>query len=345
MAKNAPLSITGVGLISPHGIGAEPLLDGSPVTPESGFISAPVDVAQYLGSKGLRHVDRTSRLAMISAMVAAKSAKLDLSAVGDTSGVVLSSAFGSYASQLNFNMTALEKGFVGVNPAQFPNTVMNSPAGQVSIRLGITGLNTTISTGNTGVLDAMAYGADMIRAGRVEAVLAGGVEAPCETLARLFHHIDWLGDDCLLAEGASFFVMEPQAKARERGAESLALVNQPAAYFDPADFSAALKQAIKLALGNASLNASAIDALITASDGLLTVHDMEAAVLSDMFGEQVQRIDILPHTGCCYSALSGMQIGAAFNALNDGARNVLVCATNPEGQSAACVLQQPGGGA
>ena len=65
------------------------------------------------------------------------------------------------------------------NPALFPNTVINSPASQVSIWNNIQGFNTTIATGFTSSIDAMSYAYDFLRLERVKLVFAGSVEEMC----------------------------------------------------------------------------------------------------------------------------------------------------------------------
>ena len=95
-------------------------------------------------------------------------------------GVSIGATFGSLHSISQFDRDGLIEGPKYVNPSHFPNTVINSPASQVSIRFMIKGFNTTISTGFCASLDAVAYASDFIRLNRADIVLAGGVEELCE---------------------------------------------------------------------------------------------------------------------------------------------------------------------
>jgi 3-oxoacyl-[acyl-carrier-protein] synthase II len=61
----------------------------------------------------------------------------------------------------------------------FANTVINAAAGQAAIWHNLRGLNSTIATGATSGLQAIAYAADLIRRGRATALLAGGAEEIC----------------------------------------------------------------------------------------------------------------------------------------------------------------------
>src|SRR5207245_10097832 len=63
-----------------------------------------------------------------------------------------------------------------VNPMEFPNTVINSPAGQAAIKHKLRGVNSTISAGLVSGLYAIHYASEFLRFGRATALLAGGVE-------------------------------------------------------------------------------------------------------------------------------------------------------------------------
>jgi 3-oxoacyl-(acyl-carrier-protein) synthase len=72
-----------------------------------------------------------------------------------------------------------EVGRVGaalVNPGLFPYTVMNAAAGIAAIELGCEGPNITLNHGPASALDAVAYAADLLDAGRARLVFAGGFE-------------------------------------------------------------------------------------------------------------------------------------------------------------------------
>jgi 3-oxoacyl-[acyl-carrier-protein] synthase II len=72
-------------------------------------------------------------------------------------GVSIGTTFGSLHSISQFDRSGLIEGPRAVNPSRFPNTVINSPASQVSIRFKIKGFNTTLSTGFCASLDAISY--------------------------------------------------------------------------------------------------------------------------------------------------------------------------------------------
>ena len=177
-------------------------------------------------------------------------------------------------------------------PPHFPNTVINSPASQVSIRFKIKGFNTTISTGFCAGLDAVSYAADFIRLGRADVVLAGGVEEFCEETFLGFYKLGCLSgmdgadplccpfdtrrNGTILSEGAAVLILEEENHARQRGSDIYALIAGYGNAFDTKaemDFShkgIGLQQAINLALKEAFLAPERIDYIASCANSTRT---------------------------------------------------------------------------
>src|SRR3989338_2336620 len=185
--------ITGVGVVAPNGSGKEEywnncregvsgiqeisLFDATPYRCQVAGQVRAIEAERHLGRKGLRTLDRTTLLSLVAAKLALDDARINLEQADlDAMGVVLGSTMGSVRSISSFDVEAVRDGPRYVNPALFPNTVINSPASQVSIRFGIRGLNSTISAGFSSSLCAIEYAVDMLRLGRSRCLLAGGVE-------------------------------------------------------------------------------------------------------------------------------------------------------------------------
>src|SRR5262249_43731077 len=64
-------------------------------------------------------------------------------------------------------------------PFEFANSVINAAAGQAAIWHGLRGVNSTVAAGEASGLLAIAQAAELVRAGRADALLAGGVEELC----------------------------------------------------------------------------------------------------------------------------------------------------------------------
>lgn len=214
--------ITGWSAISARGTGAgahraayadpasvpPPTGVGEPV-PTAARVAAHFDVTEALGPKGTSSMDRCSGLAVATAADLLTSAE----GVGrDSTGVVLGTTSGSAQTQFDFTRESLTRTKpYRVNPALMPFALMNSAAGQVAIRHGLTGPNTTIAGGRLSGLSTLRYGARLLATGRADAVLCGAVEeyGPAR---------QWLADQRSpacgarpLGEGGAILLLEPPA--------------------------------------------------------------------------------------------------------------------------------------
>src|SRR4030095_16240948 len=193
--------------------------------------------APFIGTKGVRHHDRTALLLACAAKLALEDAGIpgtEPRVRDDQSGIAVGSTYGSIGSIAAFDLEALREGPSYVNPMEFPNTVLNAPASRVSILLGVTGPNATISTGETSALEALGYATDFLRLGRAGAMLAGGAFGLGEDVYRGFGGTGALSgtrggeelcapfdrrrNGLVLGEGSCLLFLEPLPRARARGA-------------------------------------------------------------------------------------------------------------------------------
>lgn len=189
---------------------------------------------QWLGSKGLRVLDRSARLLCVAAHMALESSGLSQqrSAEGDADlGLVCGTMFGSVHSIASFDWSGLLDGPNLVNPMEFPNTVINSPAGQAAIKHRLRGVNSTISAGLVSGLYAIHYAMEFLRFGRAQALLAGGVEELCEESylsckkSGITSPQDRIRpfapdrDGTVLGEGSALLVLETEEAAIRRAAK------------------------------------------------------------------------------------------------------------------------------
>jgi 3-oxoacyl-[acyl-carrier-protein] synthase II len=350
--------VTGIGVLSPIGIGRESFVEGLLLgrTGFSGislFDTAPYSVrtageirdfdpVRFLGKKGLRTLDRSTRLLSTASVLALEDAGLSVTE-GNTrsTGVAVGTTFGSLHSISQFDRDGLIEGPRYVNPSFFPNTVINSPASQVSIRLKIKGFNTTISTGFCSGLDALSYAADFISLGRAEMVLAGAVEELCEETFRGFHDLGWLSggggseplscpfdarrDGIVLSEGATVLVLEDLGHALERGADILAVVRGCGNCFEPsADRSfkhggMGLINAMKAALEAASCAPEDVGLVSAGANSTKGLDRMEANVLKEVFGQRPVPVSAIKSMlGESFSAGGGLSLAAAACAIKEG---------------------------
>jgi len=351
--------ITGVGILASNGKGKEEfwqsLKSGTsgikPVTlfdtneyavKKAGEISD-FNPKQYLGPKGHRSLDRSTKLLLSAAKLAIDDSKITITDQNtDDIGVSVGTTLGSLKSIAEFDEVTLKEGPRYTNPALFPNTVINSPASQVSIWNNIQGFNTTISTGFTASLDAMQYAYDFIKMDRAKLVLAGGVEELCLQTFFGFYALKFLsgsvpGQEMIncpfdkrrngiaFGEGASLLAMEDMVHAKKRRAKILAEVKGFGYYFDPFRINkynpqgTGVKQAIRNCLKDAGLKPNQIDYICANANSTQQADKIETDAIKDVFGEKAYKIpvsSIKSMTGECFSVSGAFAATAAVGVLN-----------------------------
>ena len=366
--------ITGIGVVAPNGIGKKDFWDHSfagtgGIRKISLFETtsyrchyageiADFQPAGYLGAKGLRNLDRTTLLSLVAAKLALEDAGMQPEqAHAARVGVVLGSTMGSVHSISEFDKEGLREGPRYVNPAQFPNTVINSPASQVAIRFGLRGLNATIATGFTAGLDAMGYALDMLKLGRASALLVGGVEELCLQTFLGFYKLGLLmtsvngsaapfgQEGTLLGEGAAFFLVETREAALARGATIYGSVLGYASEFHPDSmfrYDAEAKSAtvaLMQAFESAGIAPQAIAHICSSANGTKICDRMEHAAINRVFGPTPPPITAVKTLiGESFSAGGALQIALALGLLQQGTSRVAVTSVGPMGNSSAIIL-------
>lgn len=355
--------ITGIGILASNGIGTEAfwkaLREGKPgIRPVTLFDTSSMRSKQageitdfkaevYLGDKGIRTFDRATKLVLSAAKLALDDAGFKYPLDEELSlrtGVSLGSTLGSVWSISEFDKEGLREGPRAVNPALFPNTVINAPASQISIRYNIKGFNTTISTGFAASLDAIDYAANFIKLYDYDVVLAGGVEELCLQTFLGFHKIGHLAgsragkqeincpfdkrrNGIVLGEGSCLLVLEELEHARIRGANIYAEVLGYGTSFDPESrniynprASGAMK-AMKFALDDAKLKADDIDYICASANSTLDCDVMETRAVRGALGARADKVpvsSIKSMIGDTFSAGGAMNVAASVGAVKEG---------------------------
>ncbi|WP_156727254.1 beta-ketoacyl synthase N-terminal-like domain-containing protein [Streptomyces apocyni] len=220
--------ITAWSAVSPFGIGHSAFAEGMRerrttvaelgpehgTTPEgTGCVVPSFDIRQVLGKKGTRSMDRVTGLT-----VTAVGALLDdgdrnrAVGTGPRAAFALGTTTGSAQSMMDFTRDSLtsEQPFF-VDPARFPNTVMNCAAGQSAIWYKLQGPNATIAGGRTAGLHALNYSRRLLSTGRAGTVLCGAAEEFSQARAWLEHHAADGESAGPLGEGCAVLLIEPDA--------------------------------------------------------------------------------------------------------------------------------------
>ena len=223
-----PRAVTGLGVVSAIGIGREPFfralrdpvpLADAPRRPIESFDASAYpdaivaealnfDPTRYLGDKGLRTLDRLTKMLVVAARLAMVDAgfKKDgmwVQSSPERVGICCSNAYGSLEAITELDRVAKLEDARYINPAKFPNTVSNSASGYASIWEDLRALNVSVSDGNCGALDAVACADIYLDTVRAEALLVGGAEAMSEALYLAFCRLGAIRKGARLGEGAA----------------------------------------------------------------------------------------------------------------------------------------------
>lgn len=173
----------------------------------------------------------------------------------------------------------------------------------------VTGPVMTISTACASGATSLGIAADLLRAGTVSAVLAGGVDILCRFVMQGFNRMRSLTRDkvrpfdrrrsgLLLGEGAGLVVLERASTARQRGISPLALLRGHASCADGSHISApdtagrGLEHTIRLAMQNAEVTPEHID-FISAHGTATPQNDrVETSVFKKVLGSRAYAIPV-----------------------------------------------------
>jgi 3-oxoacyl-[acyl-carrier-protein] synthase II len=140
----------------------------------------PFEAQGYVGERNLRPLDRTSRLLVVAAQLALADSGWGEAARSEHEvGLVLGTVFCSVRTIAEFDRRGLRLGPAHASPFDFANSVINAAAGQAAIWHRLRGVSSTVAAGEASGLLAIAQAAELVRAGRSAAVLAGGAEELC----------------------------------------------------------------------------------------------------------------------------------------------------------------------
>jgi beta-ketoacyl-acyl-carrier-protein synthase II len=251
------VAVTGLGAVTPLGLDAVSTWEAA-VAGRSGvaFIESfdasefPVRIAAevkgfepeaVVGPKDARRLERN----VVLAVAAAREAWADAGVEGvdpARAGVLVGSAIGGIVGVLAQNDVLAERGPSRVSPWFLPNVLVDSASGQIAIDLGLRGPNyAPVSACATGS-HAVGEGAETIRRGDADVVLAGGTEACMhpvilagfcamrglvaeeEDPTRASRPFDATRAGFVMGEGACVLVLEELERARARGARVYAEV-------------------------------------------------------------------------------------------------------------------------
>lgn len=350
------VAITGLGVLCPVGVGVratwDALLAGrSGVARIAQFDPSPYpvqiagevkgfDPAELGSPKEVRRMDRCTQLALAAARQALDDAGMDAGTLDpETTGIVVGSAAGGFQTLLEQHQVFLDRGPRRLSPFFIQHMLVDSPAGQLAIALGLRGPNMAVVSACATGTQAIGEAAMLIQRGDADVMLAGGTEAPVHplilsgfavmrALARNNEQPERAScpftldrDGFVLSEGAGIVVLERMDRAIARGATIYAEVAGSAATNDAYDMAelpedgAMAGRCMARAIKRAGLQPEDID-YINAHGTSTPLNDKaETVAIKRVFGEHAHRLAV-----SSTKSMTGHMMGAS------GAVETVICA-------------------
>ncbi|GIW41055.1 MAG: 3-oxoacyl-[acyl-carrier-protein] synthase 2 [Candidatus Binatia bacterium] len=256
MSLGRRVVVTGMGLVTPLGVGVEPnwqaLLEGrSGVGPITRFDASdfPVRIAaevkdfrveDFLEKREARRMDRFSHFAVAAARMAVENSGLQLEPdARERAGIVLGVGMGGIETIEENLFAYFRDGLKRVSPFFVPRLIANMASGQLAIHLGWKGPNYVTTSACASGNHAIGEAFHRIRDGYAEVMLAGGSEAAVTPLGvggfavmkalstrndepeRASRPFDRGRDGFVVGEGAAILVLEELGFALRRKARIL----------------------------------------------------------------------------------------------------------------------------
>jgi 3-oxoacyl-[acyl-carrier-protein] synthase II len=322
-AQSDAVVITGVGAVTPLGVGARTLHErwcaGECGIADGEGACADFDPKDFLSAKEARRADRFTQLAIAACAEALADAGWDADP-GRADGLpydparvgcVLGTGIGGIQTLVDGQDTLRERGAQYVSPLSVPLMMSNAGAGALSMRHDLRGPSFAVSSACASGAHAIGGALRMLQAGEADAVVAGGSEAGLTPLARAaFRALDALSqtgisrpfdarrDGFVMGEGAAVLVLEREGTARARGARVLGSVRGYGASSDahhltaPREDGRGQAAAMRAALADAGVAAERID-YVNAHGTSTPLNDRgETQAIKLALGEHAMRIPV-----------------------------------------------------
>ncbi len=246
--------ITGLGVVSPLGIGAEPtwaallegtsgagpitLFDCSRHTTQFACEVKNFDPLTFSDKKEARKMDRFIQMGVAASEYAIKDSALTFSREeSERVGVFIGSGIGGFATIEREHSEMLSGGPRRISPFFIPSAIINLAAGWVSIRTGARGPSSATATACTSSAHALGDSYRLIQRGEADVMIAGGSEAAITGLGvggfnamralstrnddptKASRPFDKDRDGFVIGEGAGVLILEDLERAKARGAK------------------------------------------------------------------------------------------------------------------------------
>ena len=323
-------AITGIGAVTPLGIGARPLFEkwsqGVSGLEDGVGMCEDFDAGEMLSRKDARRTERFVQLGLMAAEEAIEQAwggecPYEPSRVGCIIGTCLGGieVLGDQREVMD------ERGAGAVWTLTAPAAMPNAMPALLAMRKGFRGETASIATACSSSAQAIGVGMRMVRSGSVDAVIVGGAEASVNEYGlALFRTIGALSrkgvsrpfdrdrDGFVMGEGAGVLVIEDPEKAEARSAEVLGYVAGYASTTDGFHLTASepsgevCAEAIRAAMDDAGLKPEDLDYVNAHGTATIDNDRSETNAIKAALGKQAYEIPV-----SSTKSVVGHSIGAA----------------------------------
>jgi beta-ketoacyl-acyl-carrier-protein synthase II len=301
------------------------------------------DPADFIDRKEARRMGRAAHFAVAAAQMAVEDAGLspaEIEKQGERTGVVIGSSLGAHEMAEQSTFKYKTSGFTKPNPLGLINSLPNMPAHYVSRFMRAFGPFNAPSTACAAGTQSVGEASELIRSGRSDMVITGGVEAVLQDYAIAgFDAMHALASDYndnpeaasrpfdanrsgfVFSEGCGIVIIESLAHALKRGARIYAEVLGHASSSDAYHIAAldpegrGAIRSMRWALENAHLNAEDIQYINAHGTSTKSNDAMETLAIKQVFGEQAYNIPVSSTKSMIGHALAG-----------SGAIEIIACA-------------------
>lgn len=349
------VAITGMGAISPLGVGAEALWQGlregrcaiGPLHhPDAERLRVKVaaqvpdsfDPAANIDERTLPMLDRTSEFALHAAREAVAQSGLDFrqGQLGLRTAVIVGTGVGGETTQDEQSRRLYGENAARAHPLTIVRLMTNASASHISIAWGLRGPTFAVASACASANHAIIQAAQMIRWGLADVAITGGTEA-CLTYGALkaWEAMRVLADDTcrpfsinrrglVLGEGAGIFVLESMEHAQARGATILAELAGSGMTADATDIvmpsADGAAAAMRQALDDAGLAPQDVDYVNAHGTGTQANDVTESRAIRLAFGAHAERLAVSSTKsmhGHALGASGALELVAVIGALRD----------------------------
>ncbi|EAG5667769.1 beta-ketoacyl-[acyl-carrier-protein] synthase II [Listeria monocytogenes] len=320
------------------------------------------DVEKYLEKKEARKMDRFTHYAIASAEMAVQDSGLVIDdSNANRVGVWIGSGIGGMETFETQYEIFLNRGHRRVSPFFVPMMIPDMGSGQVSIRFGAKGINSTTVTACATATNSIGDAFKVIERGDADAMITGGAEAPItkmslagftankalslnpdpETACRPF---DKDRDGFIIGEGAGIVILEEYEHAKARGAKIYAEIVGYGATGDayhitaPALNGEGAARAMKMAIDDAGITPDKVDYINAHGTSTPYNDEYETQAIKTVFGEHAKKLAISSTksmTGHTLGASGGIEAIFALLTIRD---NIIAPTIHLKNQDEVCDL-------